>query len=560
MSREEFCNERPYNYTPYYCHLCKIYCASPINLQTHFLGVKHKSVENVLKSHGIVKPLSSAGEPIKPLESLPDYVQTEPERDLGRTLKEQLDSCQDSEPAIGLQYITEYQINEYPLYECSLCGCQTRLSNMFMHVLGVKHKLAYLKKHYPEMSDVKGKGASFNKKLKELAGKVEKLEGRKEIKVTKDPPAPRDHGYSTQLSYSLVTWFAEDDIDIEMKKEKETNKEKENLTLEKKETAKKAEEASKDAEAKTQCNSSSKSEKSEKQQDQNTEQQKIVEKQQDQNTEEQKAEKQQDQNTEEQKVAEKQQDQQGFEILNEDDASFILKIIQKLTNALVMYRYISEKRNSLEPSQEEGFDDQLEQFNITSVQIDDFSGEHPLIQRSCDNEEANLKVKSTFKRKASHLNTNPSKGNAKSCKLGTFVSSFKEVPNEQSSPDADTQDADAKMQESPSQKRAPSAIAERKNLPSSDKHLSNPTSDKRSSSQSQSAASSTVCPGPITSENDVIAEFFNSIRNMEVHEVAVTLHKIAASNPAFHGMDVQNVINILTRSGNLKPENTSSAR
>ncbi|KAJ6657801.1 hypothetical protein lerEdw1_001851 [Lerista edwardsae] len=549
MNNEEHRSERPYNFTPYYCNLCKIYCASPINLQTHFLGLKHKAVENALKSHGIVKPLGSAGEPLKPQESLPDFVETECERDLGRTLEEQLDSCQDSEPAVGLQYITEHQSGEFPVYTCSLCVCQTGLSNMFMHVLGVKHRLAYLKRHYPEMSNVGGKGASLNKKLKELAARVEEKEGRKEIKVTKDPPAPKDD-------------FSEKEKETPKLEEKETLGGKGNtwrrrqqliLKLQGKETAKetaeKAEEANKVAEAKAQCDNSNKLEK---QQDQvqNTEQLKTAELKDCDSVEE-------FANNEELiKYL------QSFEIMNEGDASFILKMIQKLTNALVMYRYVSEKNNSHEPNPEERFDDQCEQFN-TSVQIDapntGSSGERPHTQTSCDNEEPTLTVQSTFKRKASHLNTDPSKGNAKSRKLGTYVYTFKEVPNEQQSPDADTQAApapDAKMQESSSEKRAPPAVAERKGLPSSEECLSNPTSDKIPSTQSQSAASSTSRPGPSTSDNNIIAEFFNSIRNMEVDEVAATLHKIAASNPAFRGMDVQNVIDILTKSGNLKPQNT----
>lgn len=167
-----------------------------------------------------------------------------------------------------------------------------------------------------------------------------------------------------------------------------------------------------------------------------------------------------------------------------------------------------------------------------------FSGKQPHFQTSRDNKKPTLTDQSTFKRKASHLNKDPSKDNAKSRKLGTYVYTFKEVPNEQYSPDADTQDApapDAKTQESPSEKRAPLAIAERKGPPSSEACSSNPTSDKTPTTQSQLAASSTSRPGPSTSENNVIAEFFNSIRNMEVNEVAATLHKIAASNPAFRG-------------------------
>ncbi|KAF7247827.1 Zinc finger RNA-binding protein, partial [Varanus komodoensis] len=243
METEE---HKPYNATPYYCNICKIYCASPVNLQTHFLGNKHKAVEDALKAHGIVKPLSATGEPIRPPESLPDYIQTEPEKDLGKTLEEQLNSCKHTEPALGLQYVTEYQSKENLIYECNLCGCQSGLSNMFMHVLGVKHRLAYLKRHYPEVADVKGRGSNLNKKLKEIAKKIEQDEGRKHIMVTKDFPLPKDDRYAVQFTDSLVTWFAEDDIDIGEKKKEDPKKD--NATKAE-EDAPKAEETNKDAKA-----------------------------------------------------------------------------------------------------------------------------------------------------------------------------------------------------------------------------------------------------------------------------------------------------------------------
>lgn len=50
----------------------------------------------------------------------------------------------------GLNYIIEYRSKDnFPfLYECQLCHCKTGLSNMFMHVCGSKHRLAYLVSFY----------------------------------------------------------------------------------------------------------------------------------------------------------------------------------------------------------------------------------------------------------------------------------------------------------------------------------------------------------------------------------------------------------------------------
>ncbi|XP_053916495.1 uncharacterized protein LOC128851464 isoform X2 [Cuculus canorus] len=181
---------------PFYCNICKIWCASALNLQTHFLGFKHKTVEEALKAHGIVKTASGSGEEVITPEKLHDYVQTEPESFHGRTLEEQLNTCKDSEPALGLNYVIEYRSKDSVpfLYECQLCHCRTGLSNMFMHVCGSKHRLAYLKQHYPEIAEsdeVKGKGSELNRKVRQVALTIEKKEGRKQIKVVTDAPIMR---------------------------------------------------------------------------------------------------------------------------------------------------------------------------------------------------------------------------------------------------------------------------------------------------------------------------------------------------------------------------------
>ncbi|XP_015261010.1 PREDICTED: uncharacterized protein LOC107105526 [Gekko japonicus] len=212
MESDKYGKDKFLNPTPYYCNLCKVYCASAVNLQTHFLGIKHKAVEDALKAHGIVKPLHGSGEPVRLPESLPEGVHVVSEESLGKTLEEQLNSCRDAEPALGLQYIIEYRSKEGPIYECNLCICQGGLTNMFMHVLGIKHRMAYLKKHRPELAEVKGRGSKLNARLKELAAKVEEEEGRQPIRSTMDLPIPKDDEYSLQLSDSFVTWFSEGEL------------------------------------------------------------------------------------------------------------------------------------------------------------------------------------------------------------------------------------------------------------------------------------------------------------------------------------------------------------
>ncbi|KAF7247828.1 Chitin elicitor receptor kinase 1 [Varanus komodoensis] len=234
----------------------------------------------------------------------------------------------------------------------------------------------------------------------------------------------------------------------------------------------------------------------------------------------------------------KQMDQKTFEIVDEEDASFILSVTQKLTNSLVAYR---EKKVSKPNSNERV--DQSEPSMTTFVKGGEstmgkrlwskvgFSRKHHLSQHSCVDKRTNLNIKPPCKRKASQLNADDS---AKSQKLGTFVSTSQEEPN----------------------KAVFSDVA--MHYPASEYCLPNPTTEKNSSSQNQPHSPSTSLSGPLISESDVISKFFSSIRNMDVDEVSATLHKIAASNPSFSGIDVQNVIKILSESGTLKSKKMAS--
>lgn len=146
-----------------------------------------------------VKTGSCLGKKVKTPVKLPDYVPLEPEKDTsyhGQTLEEQLNTCKDSEPALGLNYIIEYRTKDNVpfLYECQLCYCKTGLSNMFMHVCGSKHRLAYLRQHYPEIAqsdEVKGKGSELNRRVRQVGLTIEKKEGRKQIQVVTGVPTMR---------------------------------------------------------------------------------------------------------------------------------------------------------------------------------------------------------------------------------------------------------------------------------------------------------------------------------------------------------------------------------
>ncbi|XP_050187082.1 uncharacterized protein LOC126648301 isoform X2 [Myiozetetes cayanensis] len=460
---------------PYYCNICKIWCASALNLQTHFLGFKHKTVEEALKAHGIVKTASGSGEQVKTPVKLPDYVQTEPERFHGQTLEEQLNTCKDSEPALGLNYIIEYRSKDnFPfLYECQLCCCKTGLNNMFMHVCGSKHRLAYLKQHYPEIAEsdeVKGKGSELNRKVRQVALTIEKKEGRKQIKVVTDAPTMRKRWQEYSNADNSPSKAKVQHVDASL-----SNADK----ADSKNTDGKLPESIQDGN-----NVQEEKEKSQKERakpDEKVKPNKAIESSKGNNSERCETD---EQLQEENKGVEQEltanpeeftsQEEllsylQSFEILNEDDASFILKVTQTLTDALVEYRQQSASNK-----------DHLE---------DEYNGEAAL---ECSTEQSDLTS-------------------------------------------ADVSDSDTDYSSSRSAKQS----------------LSVNGGDER---QNFSTGSSDAAY-----ENNVMTEFLNSVRNMNVEEVTATLHKIAAANPAFRGIDIPNVIRILAESGTLRrPSNGST--
>ncbi|XP_052643078.1 uncharacterized protein LOC128141848 isoform X2 [Harpia harpyja] len=428
----------------YYCNICKIRCASALNLRTHFLGFKHKTVEEALKAHGIVKTASGSGEQVKTPVKLPDYVQTEPEKFHGQTLEEQLNTCKDSEPALGLNYIIEYRSKDnFPfLYECQLCNCKTGLSNMFMHVCGSKHRLAYLKQHYPEIAEsdeVKGKGSEMNRKVRQVASTIEKKEGRKQIKVVTDAPIMRKR-------------CQEHEKNVQEEQEKS---QKEQAKPDEKDEPKKAIESSKGnkAEEGSKGNNSEKCDTNKQSQEESEE------------VEQEFTAKPEEFTSQEELLGYL----QNFEILNEDDASFILKVTQTLTRALVEYRQQAASNRDVldtEYNGEAALEYSTEQSDLTSADISDSDTDY---------------------------------SSSRSAKQSLSVNEEDECQN-------------------------------------------------FSTGSSETAY-----------ENNITTEFLNSVRNMNVEEVTATLHKIAAANPAFRGIDIPNVIRILTESGTLRrPSNSST--
>ncbi|XP_065523890.1 uncharacterized protein LOC136008476 isoform X2 [Lathamus discolor] len=430
---------------PFYCNICKIWCASALNLQTHFLGFKHK-VEEALKAHGIV---NGSGEQVKIPVKLPDYVQTEPERYHGQTLQEQLNTCKDSEPALGLNYIIEYRSKENSpfLYECQLCHCKTGLSNMFMHVCGSKHRLAYLKQHYPEIAEsgeVKGKGSELNRKVKQLALTIEKKEGRKQIKIVTDAPVMRRRWQEYPDADDSPSKAKVQHVDTSLSNEEKKGckikdgrmpdpiLDERNVQEEQEKSQKEQAKSDEKFEPNKDIESSKASTDEEGSKGYNSDKCETTKLPQEDNEEvEQEFTADPEEFTSQEELLSY---LQSFEILNEDDASFILKVTQTLTDALVEYRQQAASNKDLldtEHNGEAALEYSTEQSDLTSADISD----------------------------------------------------------------SDTE---------------------------------------------------TAC------EDNVTAEFLNSVRDMNAEEVTATLHKIATANPAFRGIDIPNVIRILTESGTLR--------
>nr|XP_048695383.1 uncharacterized protein LOC125631933 isoform X4 [Caretta caretta] len=519
--------EKKQHQHPFYCNICKISCASALNLQTHFLGFKHKTVEEALKAHGIVKTVGGIGDQAKAPIKLPDYVQTEPEKFQGQTLEEQLNTCKDSEPALGLEYIIEYRSKEnlLVLYECQLCHCQTGLSNMFMHVYGSKHRLAYLTQHYPEIvesDEIRGRGSELNRRLKQVAAVIEKKEGRKQIKVVTDPPVMKrkwqEYGYHSKAkvqrvyasasnegkaesdvdkdkqitvsTQSLPSQDGKDTQDEQEKSPKEQLKPAEKLDANNADESNKADENSKGD--KTECDDSKQSK------------------------------------GEDKEIQDKEKD-------NDDEIQS-----EEFTSHEELLGYLDSLDS--EPNQEKTIEHSTEQSEATSVDISDsntgFSAnyvsdrrQHPA-QQPYNNTATKSNVSGTFMKNDSQ-SVNFSKNNATNWKRGTFQSTFRRLSNELES-------------------------AAEEQYPSSSQNMFN---RKFSSATERDAPQNSLTDSLRTSyENDVTTEFFNSVRNMDAAEVTATLQKIAATNPAFRGIDIPNVIRILTESGTLRAPNSNSVQ
>ncbi|KAF4790042.1 hypothetical protein TURU_143550 [Turdus rufiventris] len=359
-------------------------------------------------------------------------------------------------PDFGLNYIIEYRTNDNVpfLYECQLCYFKTGLNNMFMHVCGSKHRLAYLRQHYPEIAqsdEVKCKGSELNKKVRQIGLTIEKKEGRKQIQVVTSVQTVR-RKWQESLAEDSPLKAKVQHVDVPPSNAEKTDDKDGELTdpTQNENNVQEENEERQEEQAKP---------------DEQVEPNNAIESSKDNNSERCETNNQTEEENKEAQISGplsfyvKQQEftgnpeeftsqeellgyLQSFEILNEDDASFILKVTQTLTNALVEYR---------------------QQAAANKMHLDaGYNGEAAL-----------------------------------------------EYSTEEPGPTpADIIDSDTDYSSGQSAKQF---------LPVNE--------DEPQNFGSLETAY----------ENNITTEFLNSVRNMNAEEVTATLHKIAASNPAFRG-------------------------
>lgn len=153
----------------FFCQICRVPCLSESVLQLHYRGSKHKKREKTLKSETFLG-MAMKNE----IKSLLDYIK-EPSR----------------EPLVGLEYVVEHKTpgKKTPTYTCELCDYKTELAPIVQHLIGFKHRKAYIGKEFPFLlktpPGVKEDRIQF---LKRMAQDIEKDEG---VKTYKTDPGPK---------------------------------------------------------------------------------------------------------------------------------------------------------------------------------------------------------------------------------------------------------------------------------------------------------------------------------------------------------------------------------
>ncbi|XP_073534562.1 uncharacterized protein [Phyllobates terribilis] len=490
----------------FFCHLCSISCASALNLQTHFLGIKHKKVENAIRNYKKEKK-DETTTGLEPPTT---------------TLQEHVDACKDSEPAVGLEYIYQFRKLDHSTYECKLCECHSGMTHMFMHIVGAKHRLNYLCKHHPKL-DTFGPyiptGPKKIGKLKEICIKVEKEFGRQKINVLDGTRS--QWSFSTDITGASSVYydpdselnqmdFTSDDIFGTSNKPKASEHIITFLELKAAHEADKSAASSDDIAHNTGESEEVKPVNDTEQEIKDTEEE----------SREESCEEAEEVPSED--PCESFQDftsnkdlldfLEHFRILEIDDATFLIRAVEILSIALIQYQ--SEKMLCVPI-----YDDPKEQQKSQKPDL-----APPVVPPKQDPKTQSTKPLFPI---SQCIEIEPlSQRN----KLLFTVSSNKA---EESTSNFDPTTNIFKKKDPQVNKETPSAKT------------------------TFAPPGAQLPPGPAPPvlpilKNDVVKTFFESIKNMEVAEVVTTLNKITATNPAFKGIHVPSLVRYLTETGKLK--------
>ncbi|GFS21756.1 hypothetical protein ElyMa_006932800 [Elysia marginata] len=155
-----------------FCKICHVQTTSLGNLQAHLDGKSHRSKLNSISQGKIINVTKNPKKKmvISPFE-------------LGKKsfVLEALESNQ-SEPIIGLSFITEYQSVSQIMCVCNLCGVKFDHNAALSHTSGAKHRFQYMKEkrpsEYVHLKRFGGRRTQLASFLQELSVDVEKQDGR----------------------------------------------------------------------------------------------------------------------------------------------------------------------------------------------------------------------------------------------------------------------------------------------------------------------------------------------------------------------------------------------
>ncbi|XP_069476564.1 uncharacterized protein [Ambystoma mexicanum] len=152
-----------------FCEVCEVPCRTPVDLQDHFKGEGHRRKERTMMYGGFkVEELERI---IQKIKCLKDYVDEE-----------------NREPLVGLEYVVEYRhpgMSDLD-YNCELCASTSKLVPMIVHLNGLKHRKAYIGKHFPFTAKYRDPNEDIFQFLRRMSSEIERYRGLRMFRV--DPP------------------------------------------------------------------------------------------------------------------------------------------------------------------------------------------------------------------------------------------------------------------------------------------------------------------------------------------------------------------------------------